>query len=72
MLRELPIIDINGKRRSIGVHPQSIVFVEELTANKCNVVIRIQGKEVIYLSPKPFKYLQNMVNFGPLGLFMEN
>ena len=72
MLRELPIIDINGKRKRIGLHPQSIVFIEELTKNKCNIAIRIQGKELIYLVPKSFKYINNLTNFSPFGLFMEN
>jgi hypothetical protein len=72
MLREIPIIDVNGKRRKLGLYPKSIIFIEELTNNKCNIVVRIQGKEIIYLSPKPFKYLQNFVNFSDLGLFMEN
>jgi hypothetical protein len=72
MLRELPIIDINNKRKKISVHPSKITFIEEITPNKCNIAVLIRGTEFVYVVPKSHKYIHNFVNLSPFGLFMEN
>lgn len=72
MLRQLPIIDPNGKKKRIAVSPHQISFIEELTPNKCNIVIEIQEKELVFLCPKPYSYLINFTNLTSFNLFADN
>ena len=72
MLRQLPIINEKRQRRRIGIHPSQVVMVEEITKNKCYVVVRTVQKELTYTVPKSFEYIQNFVNLTQFNLFMEN
>ena len=72
ILRELPIIDINGKKRKIALYPKQIVFIEEVAPKQCNIVVRIVGKDLTYLCPKPFDYIKNFSNLGDFNLFIPN
>ena len=72
MLRELPIIDVDGKKRRIALYPQQIIFIEELNIKQCNIVIETSSKELVYLCPKSFKYLRDFVNLGDFNLFIPN
>lgn len=45
---------------------------EEVTKNKCCVVVKTTQKEFTYIVPKPFDYIQSFVNLTQFNLFMEN
>lgn len=72
MLKQLPIINEKKQRRRIGIHPSQVVMVEEITKNKCYVVVRTVQKEFTYTVPKSFEYIQSFVNLTQFNLFMEN
>jgi hypothetical protein len=70
MLREIPVKS-EGKKSSIGLTPDMIVFIEQ-TGKTCNIVIKVTGKELTYPCLKSFKYMMNFVNLSQYGLFFEN
>ena len=72
ILRELPIIDVDGKKKRIALYPKQIVFIEEMTPKQCNIVVRIVGRDLTYLCPKSFSYIQNFSNLGDFNLFIPN
>lgn len=73
MLRELPIINHKSKiERRISIDPSNIILIEELTLNKCNIVVLIGDVKFVYTVPKSHKYLHNLVNMSDFDLFMEN
>lgn len=72
MLRILPIINEKKQRRRIGIHPSQIAMIEEITKNKCYIVVKTNQREFTYTIPKSFKYIESFVNMTPFGLFMEN
>ncbi len=68
MLRELPIISPEKKRRKIGLYPEQIIFVEELSRAKCSVVVLIAGSKFIYIIPQSFKKVMAFKNLSAFGL----
>lgn len=72
MLRQWPIIDGNGKKRSIGLTPDQIIFIEELEKKKCNIVVRVRGQEYVYCTPVPIKRVLEFTNLSQFNLFIEN
>lgn len=72
MLRQLTILTVDNKKKKIAIHPSQIVFIEELTPNKCNIVVRLQDREFVYLCPKSYNYLYQFTNLTTFNLFMEN
>ncbi len=70
-LRQFTITDKQGKKKKIAFDPSDISLIEQIDNKSCNVVVKINDVDIIYLVQGTFKQLYNTATLSEFG-FMEN